>query len=196
MPGPQQVHLVRHLATDGAPATWLDRDGLRAWFASEGARGIVAGAEPSTDLLAAVAGSRRLLVSPLARARATAEAVLARLAPDDSPEVTVVDDLVEIPLPVLPVPGLRLPLDAWDAAARVAWLAGWSGGVESRSAALARGRRVARRLHDLAPGGPVVVVGHGFTNIVVARELRRLGWRGPRLPDHRNGGVSTFRRIP
>jgi broad specificity phosphatase PhoE len=120
---------------------------------------------------------------------------LDHVAPENRPELTVVDDLVEIPLPVLPVPVLRLPLDAWDAAARAAWLAGWSGGVESRREAMARGRRVARLLDDLAAGGPVVAVGHGFTNIVVARELRRLRWQGPRLPDHRNGGLSTFRRI-
>jgi broad specificity phosphatase PhoE len=193
-PASLEVHLVRHFVTDGVPATWLDRDGLRAWFASEGERGVVAGAEPSAALVAAVAASRRLVVSPLARARATAEVVLARLAPTDRPEVIVVDDLVEIPLPVLPVPGLRLPLDAWDAAARIAWLAGWSGGVESRREAMARGRRVARWLAHLAPEGPVVAVGHGFTNIVVARELRRLGWQGPRLPDHRNGGLSTYQR--
>ena len=191
----RRIHLVRHLPTAGAPAGWLDRDGLAGWFASEGSRGIVAGAEPSAALVAAVAARARVLVSPLARARATADAALARLAPA-GPPVTVDPDLVEIPLPVLPVPRLRLPLDAWDAAARVAWLLGYSGGIESRPEALARGRRVAGRLDGLARAGAgtVAAVAHGFTNILVARELRRLGWDGPRLPDHGNGAVTTYRR--
>jgi broad specificity phosphatase PhoE len=110
--------------------------------------------------------------------------------------VTVDGDLVEIPLPVLPVPRLRLPLDAWDAAARVAWLWGYAGGVEPRREALARGRRAAGRLDRLAGAGAVTVVAHGFTNIVLARELRRLGWEGPRLPDHGNGAATTYRRRP
>ena len=72
------IHLVRHLATEGAPATWLDRAGLQAWFDVEGARGITAGSRPSGRLVAAVAASRHLLVSPLERAQATARSVLAR----------------------------------------------------------------------------------------------------------------------
>ena len=55
------IHLVRHLATEGAPATWLDRVGLQAWFDVEGARGITAGSRPSGRLVAAAA-SRHLLV--------------------------------------------------------------------------------------------------------------------------------------
>jgi hypothetical protein len=37
-------------------------------------------------------------------------------------------------------------------------------------------------------------VGHGFQNILIARELRRRGWYGPRLPDHRPGMPTGFRR--
>jgi hypothetical protein len=51
---------------------------------------------------------------------------------------------------------------------------------------------VTRRLGDLAPDGPVTAIGHGFTNILVARGLRWLGWSGPRLPDHRDGRTMTF----
>src|SRR5918995_1770621 len=40
------VHLVRHLPTAGAPASWLDRDGLRTWFATEVEPGITADALP------------------------------------------------------------------------------------------------------------------------------------------------------
>jgi broad specificity phosphatase PhoE len=147
-------------------------------------------------MVAAIRASRLVVVSPLARALATADAVLARIDEADRPEVTVDEDLVEIPLPVLPVPGVRLPLDAWDAAARTAWLLGYSGEVESRREAVARGRRVAARLAALAHPGdaPVAAIAHGFTNILVAHNLRRLGWSGARLPDHRNGGCTTYRR--
>jgi broad specificity phosphatase PhoE len=190
------IHLVRHLATEGAPATWLDRAGLQAWFDVEGARGITAGSAPSRRLVAAVAASRPLLVSPQERAQATARSVLAARGPDAGPGPVVITDpdLIEIPLPVLPMPGVRLPLDAWDAACRTAWLLGYRGRIESRGEAVARARRAAERAAGLAEAGRVTVIGHGFTNILLARHLRRLGWCGPRLPDHRNGGVTSYRR--
>jgi broad specificity phosphatase PhoE len=189
------VHLVRHLPTDGAPrpGTWLDHRGFAAWLAEEGDRGIRVGACPSDRLVGLVAGSPHLLVSPLARAQATAAAVLGRLAVDARPPVVTVDDLVEAPLPPVPVPVVRLPPDAWDVVARVAWLLGYAGRVEPRRDAVRRARRVAVRLGELAPSGTVTVIAHGFTNVLVGRELRRLGWQGPRLPDHHHGAVTTYR---
>jgi broad specificity phosphatase PhoE len=191
VPG-RRIHLVRHLPTEGSPATWLDRRGLQAWFDTEGGRGIVAGFRPSAELVRAAGESRHVVVSPLGRAQATADAVLGALGPGERPEVITDPDLVEIPLPTVPLPWVRLPLDAWDAACRTAWLLGWSGRVESRGDAFRRARRVAERLDRLATRGPVTAIGHGFTNILVARGLRRRGWIGPRLPDHRNGGTTTF----
>jgi broad specificity phosphatase PhoE len=189
------VHLVRHLPTDGAPRpdAWLDHRSFAAWLAEEGDRGIVADARPSDRLVGLVGGSRHLLVSPLARAQATAGAVLDRLAAEARPEVVTVDDLVEAPLPPVPVSVVRLPPDAWDVVARVAWLLGYAGGVEPRRDAVRRAARVARRLGELAPAGTVTVIAHGFTNVLVGRELRRLGWQGPRLPDHHNGAATTYR---
>ena len=104
MPG-RRIHLVRHLPTEGAPGTWLDRHGLQAWFDAEGGRGIVAGSRPSGELVRAAGESRHLVLSPLGRAQATADAVLGALGSGERPEVITDPDLVEIPLPTLPLPG-------------------------------------------------------------------------------------------
>jgi broad specificity phosphatase PhoE len=172
----------------------MDRHGLAAWLESEGARGIAEDAEPSRELVELVAASRHLLVSPLTRAQATANAVLDQLPVGSRPRAASVIELSEAPLPVLQVPRLRLPLGAWGSVCRISWFLGYTGSVESRRAAVARAHRVARQLSQLAPSGPVTVIGHGIMNLLVARELRRLGWAGPRLPSHQHGGTSTFRR--
>jgi broad specificity phosphatase PhoE len=196
LPEQATVHLVRHLATEGTPTDRLDRHNLQVWLDREVACTIRADAQPSDELVALVAGSRHLLVSPLARAQATASAVLDRLPTGSHPKVTTDDDLSEAPLPVLPVPRIRLPLDAWDVLCRTAWILGYSGNVEPRRQAVDRARRVAYRLGELTPTGNVSVIAHGFTNLLVARELRRLRWTGPRLPNHANGATSTFRTPP
>ena len=101
-------------------------------------------------------------------------------------------ELVEAAQPAPAVRGVRLPLDGWDVVTRVRWLLGRPGPVEPSRAAVARARVVADRLGAL--NGVVLVVGHGFQNILIARELRRRGWRGPRWPDHRHGMPTAYRR--
>ena len=188
------IHLVRHLSTDGRPPSRIGRREHAAWLRSEGDHGIAPGAVVDPALSAAVATSSHIVVSPLSRARQTASAALATVAADRQPVVLIMDDLREAQLPVVALPGLRAPLDAWDTVCRVAWLSGYAGGVESRSAAGARAGRAAVDLDRLAAAGTVTVVGHGFFNILLARQLRRLGWCGPRLPNHAHGAVNRYVR--
>lgn len=188
------VSTTQGLATEASWTSWLDRHGLAAWLDSEGAREIAEDAAPSQELIRIVADCQHLLVSPLTRAQATANAVLEQLPVACRPKVTTSLDLREAPLPVLPIPGLRLRLGAWGNLCRVSWFLGYARSVESRRTAAVRAHRVARRLGELAPSGPVTAIGHGIANLLIARELRRLGCKGPRLSDHHNGGISTFRR--
>jgi broad specificity phosphatase PhoE len=74
---------------------------------------------------------------------------------------------------------LRLALAPvhWDAIARVAWMLGWSSGVESASEARRRAARAANHLAGLAwTHGSVALVGHGMLNTLIARALGRDGW--------------------
>ena len=73
--------------------------------------------------------------------------------------------------------------DHWDALARIAWLAGWARETESFRGAIARADRAAERLIDLARAhGSVTLVGHGMLNTLIARALRRRGWKGGGSP--------------
>lgn len=189
------IFLVRHLPTDGRPAGRIGRHEFASWLSVEAGRGVVAGSLPSYALTEAVAGSLCVAVSPLARAQATADAVLASLPTGHRhPRLLVIENLREAALPVISMPRLRASIDVWDWMSRVTWLSGFSGGVEPRSAVAERARLVAAQLDELARDGSVTVIGHGFFNAVLARPLRRLGWIGPRLPRHGNGSVTPFVR--
>jgi broad specificity phosphatase PhoE len=88
--------------------------------------------------------------------------------------------LIEAPLPPPPLPGwFKLPPTVWGFVSRFAWWwFNYHGGQESRREAEVRAEAVADRLVALAAGGEdVLVLAHGFFNAMVARVLRRRGWR-------------------
>jgi broad specificity phosphatase PhoE len=61
----------------------------------------------------------------------------------------------------------------------MAWYCGWSDGAESVHDARRRARRAAERLAELArEHRSVMLVGHGETNRLISRALRRMGWDG------------------
>jgi broad specificity phosphatase PhoE len=93
---------------------------------------------------------------------------------------------------------LRLALAPvhWDAIARLAWMLGWSRGVESASEARSRAARAARHLAGLASThGSVALVGHGMLNTLIARALRRDGWIGAGSPRAYWGRVTLRRAV-
>jgi len=61
-------------------------------------------------------------------------------------------------------------------------MAGASGGVESFSSAKRRAKQVSDELANLTDAhGRVVSVGHGFMNLLIARELQKAGWKQQNL---------------
>ncbi|MGH7024367.1 MAG: histidine phosphatase family protein [Caulobacteraceae bacterium] len=87
---------------------------------------------------------------------------------------------VEAPLPPPRLPGwIKLPPMVWGFLSRVTW---WfldlHLGEESRRQAEARAAGAADQLIEMAATGQdVLVLAHGFFNAMIARALRRRGWR-------------------
>lgn len=88
----------------------------------------------------------------------------------------------EAELPVYHIPAVRLSAFCWAAIFRLVWLCGIAGKVESLSMAKKRARQSAEILINLASedNGPVLLMGHGIMNRLIARELMRCGWRKQR----------------
>jgi hypothetical protein len=90
---------------------------------------------------------------------------------------------VEAPLPPPPLPGfVKLGPKSWGVIARLFWWLGYNGGQETRQEAQRRARAASERLAAAAAGGAdVLLLAHGFFNLMVGLELKRRGWR--RLED-------------
>jgi broad specificity phosphatase PhoE len=144
---------------------------------------------PPAALRAFMRGATSVFTSPLRRSRESA----ARLAPGVA---TLVDaDFREAELPCGFRSGLRLWPGMWGLVARSAWCCGWSAGVETFAAARQRAAKAAALLRARAArDGLVVLVGHGFLNILIARHLRAAGWRGPPLPSQAHWGFAIYAR--
>lgn len=79
----------------------------------------------------------------------------------------------------LPFPSWRFPLlppRAWAALLRAAWLLGYDRNTESLAAARLRAKVASARLVACAADGPVLLVGHGIMNRLIAQELKAAGW--------------------
>lgn len=89
---------------------------------------------------------------------------------------------------------LALPIGLWVVLLRLLWLFGFSRNGESIVDTKARARQAARRLMELSQQHErVLLIGHGFINYLIARELRAQGWRGPKKPGRRYWEYSVYR---
>lgn len=170
---PGSITLARH----GEPALSrrirLDSAGYRRWWAAYEEGGILAGQTPPDGLLTLARDADVIFASTRRRAVETAEAVLCGKA-------FVRDPLfVEAPLPPPTLPAfLRFGPRTWGVVARTSWWLGGHGAEESRPAAAARAREAADRLvREAAAGKRVLVLAHGYFNLMVGRELKKRGWR-------------------
>jgi broad specificity phosphatase PhoE len=168
------IILVRH----GEPAlsrkVRLNAKAYRDWWARYEEGGLKIGQTPPARLRDLAAGADVLLASTRRRAIESAQAVVA-----DRPFARH-EIYIEAPLPPPPLPDwLKLPPRWWGFISRISWwLFGHSEGQETFAEAEDRARLAARALMEyVARGETVMVIAHGFFNLMIGRALRAEGWR-------------------
>ena len=110
----------------------------------------------------------------------------------------------EIEFPVDFPSHFRFSALTWTVIALTLWRLGYRAQCESLDRAREReldaaDEQEAHRTIEIATegetvGSSVVLVAHGGINRLIAKELRRRGWRGPRLPHSRHWGCTTYCR--
>jgi len=181
-----KIVLARHGKPDWDFRTLIPGHGLAAWLRGEKDAPLDPRDRPGAELEQLARQATCLIATPLRRSLESARL----LAPSITP---IVDAHFQEPdLPCAIRSELRLSPDLWAGLARTAWFCGWSAGVEPFKAARARASKAAAVLSARAEAGIVVVVGHGLMNVFIARQLRRSGWRGPRLPLQRHWAFDVY----
>ncbi|HET6437798.1 MAG TPA: histidine phosphatase family protein [Anaeromyxobacter sp.] len=182
-----EIVLVRHGRVAFDRRARVHQPDLAARLAQFREAGIVQGTIPPPKVRRLAERVAHLTSSDLPRAVESARA-LARSQPVPADALFREADVP----PDLPLP-LPLRFSTWVALGRLAWLLGYTSQCESGRQVRERARRAALRLAQLASQhGSVMLVGHGYFNILLARELRRLGFQGPRLGPRRNWSAARF----
>ena len=184
------------LARHGEPAlsrkVRLSAEQYREFWASYEVLGILPGQTPPAKLAAFVEKAGTLVTSTRLRSIESAE----RLAPGR--DFTRHEVLIEAPLPPPRWPAwVKLSPRIWGFLARFWW---WffnhHEGQETRKAAERRADEAAAMLVEMAgQGEDVVVLAHGFFNYMIARSLRRRGWRQTLSEGYKYWSTRRFEHI-
>lgn len=98
----------------------------------------------------------------------------------------------EAPLPFALWHFPRLPPYVWAAFFRLLWLFGYSRCSDSVQVTKVRAERAAQKLITLAKDGPVLLVGHGIMNHLIAKELITLGWTSSTMQKSKYWSASAY----
>lgn len=99
----------------------------------------------------------------------------------------------ELPTSFSKIGILKLKPSIWTVIARCLWLIGYSHRCESLRDAKIRAAKAAQVLVDYGREyHDVALVGHGFFNMLVAQELRKIGMKGNRRTSSGHWNVTTY----
>ncbi|MEO5819170.1 MAG: histidine phosphatase family protein [Vicinamibacteraceae bacterium] len=193
MPDVRSIVLARHGRPDlpaelGRAITGRD---IGHWYRRYDESGIADHADPPAGLREAAAAAGCVVASDARRALETA----ARLGVTDRVRVEPV--LREVGFPESLAVPVRLSPNVWVLIARATQTLGCCACDEPVPASRARAAIAADTLTRLADEhGTLLVIGHGWFNRFVARELRRRGWSGPRWPPTGYWSTATYQCPP
>jgi broad specificity phosphatase PhoE len=88
---------------------------------------------------------------------------------------------------------IRMKPRSWAMLFRLLWVSGYGGGTETFRQAGRRAEKARDTLVEYARiHGKVVVIGHGFFNMMVAKELMKKGWKGEYPPSRHHFCCTTY----
>lgn len=100
--------------------------------------------------------------------------------------------LREIPLAPFIKTKWKLPFPIWNLAGRLAWLSSHPAQMESRKETKKRAKEFMSTIKN--EGKNVLVVSHGFFLYVLAKELEKQGYTGPRKRRFKNGELYIYEK--
>lgn len=182
-----EITLLRHGKPVIPSLEKLSASAFIEWVQEYNASGLCPSSDPTTQALTCAKECNAIVCSDLPRSIESAKAL-------DAGNVVLSHAVFnEAGLPIANWYTLKLSPKIWAVTFRVLWLLGYSRNSESFKEAKKRAREAVQRLMELANEYEgVLFVGHGVYNRMLANELRRLGWSGPKNPGSKHWSMGVY----
>lgn len=99
----------------------------------------------------------------------------------------------ELPFLTMKTFDIKLRPSIWAIIMRILWFCGYSNDCESLSNAKLRAKKASQKLIDYAEKNKsIVLVGHVFFNMLIAKELKKKGWKGKQITGSKHWNCTTY----
>lgn len=184
-----EITLVRHgksLLVENKPITCQE---FKNWVKKYDDHGVFEEESYPTETLEKIGTANIVITSDLKRAVESAKFLNPNLP-------TISDPLfreTELPIPSTSLWGLKLNPSILAIILRCLWFSGYSNGCESLKDAKIRAEKASKFLVNCAmEHNNVVLVGHGFFNMLIGKELKKIGLNGKKKTSSKHWESTTY----
>jgi broad specificity phosphatase PhoE len=183
-----RIILLRHGKPNTPPLKKVSSAEFLEWVEEYNKSGLCQTSEPPAQVLEYIKECKAIVCSDLPRSVESAKAL-------GVGDITLSDALFnEAGMPASNWRILKLSPKVWAVMYRVLWLMGYSNNSESFKEAKARAVLAVNKLTEMAhEHESVLFVGHGVYNRILANELRRSGWSGPKNPGSKHWSIGVYK---
>ncbi len=184
-----EITLLRHGKPDIPSLNKLNAFAFTQWIQDYNAAVLSATSKPTPEALTCARDSKAIVSSKLRRSIDSATAL-------DTGKLILSSSMFnEAGLPSANWHSLKLSPKIWAVFFRILWLFGYSKNSESFTEAKNRATEAAKVLIELAnEHEKVIFVGHGVFNRIIATELGKNGWAGPKNPGSQHWEFRVYKK--
>lgn len=183
-----EISLIRHGRSKWVQKDWITSSQFEDWVTRYDDHGVYEEETYPQETQKKLKKATMVYTSDLFRSKESAKLLI--------PTVDIVSDTL-FRETELPISGffskVKLQPSGWAVLMRCLWIAGYSRKCESFADAKNRAKLAAEELIQSAEKSQsVVLVGHGFFNILIAKELLQMGWSGAKRPSTKHWQITTY----
>jgi broad specificity phosphatase PhoE len=182
-----EINLIRHGKSLHIDDNWLTCTEFKGWIEKYDRSGVSKEKAYPHPTKEKMQEANIIITSDLTRSIESARYL------NPSAELTSSSLFRETELPTFNHSTLKLNPNAWAVILRLLWFSGFSLNCESLTLAKKRAEKAASQLDAFAQvDKKVVLVGHGFFNLLIAKELQKIGWKGPKRTNSKHWSCTTY----
>lgn len=184
-----EITLIRHGKSLWAENKPITCQKFKVWVEKYDCHGVFEEESYPSETLEKIGTANIVFTSDLKRAIESAKFL--------NPNIQPISDSLfretELPIPLSKLWGLKLYSSIWTVILRCLWFCGYSNGCESLKDAKRRAEKASKFLAKYANEHKyVVLVGHGFFNMLIGRELKEMGWNGNKKTSSTHWNSTTY----